>query len=74
MGVEWLGTLKLSVRHVLKHRPRPEVYDLDIHRSRVYHYVLVFDVQVHDAAGVNESKRFDHLMENPIGKTKEPGR
>lgn len=74
MGAEWLGTLKLSVRRVLKHRPRPEVYDLDIHRSRVYHYVLVFDVQVHDVAGVNESKRFDHLMENPIGKKKEPGR
>lgn len=74
MGVEWLGTLKLSVRRVLKHRPRPEVYDLDIHRFRVYHYVLVFDVQVHDTAGVNESKRFDHLMENPIGKNKEPGR
>lgn len=47
------------------------IYDLDVHRHHVYHYVRSFDVQVHDAAGVNGSKRLDHLMEKPIGKNKE---
>lgn len=58
-------TFKLVVVRLLECRPRAEVDDLDLQRPRVHDDVLVLDVAVDDAMGVEEAESLHNLPEEP---------
>lgn len=60
-------TFKVVVGVVLQQRPGAKVDDLHLQRSSVHHDVLVLNVSVDDAVGVDEPQRLHHLPEQPVG-------
>lgn len=50
---------------LLERRPRAEVDDLDLQRPRVHDDVLVLDVTVDDAVGMEEAESLHNLPEEP---------
>lgn len=59
-------TFKVVVVRLLKRRPGAEVNDLDLQCPRVYNYVLVLDVAVDNAVGVEKAKSLHDLPEEPL--------
>lgn len=58
-------TFKLVVVSLLKRRSRAEVNNLHLQCPRVHNDVLVLDVTMDDAVGVEEAKSLNDLPEEP---------
>lgn len=61
-------TVEICENVVVHFGARPEVDELDFVRSGVDQDVLVLDVSVHDAGGVNLTNGLDNLQEDVLGE------